>query len=216
VELRCAQDFWQSQIAARDLRYQLSQDVLRSRLFQIALEVEMMILKSTAITSAAAVAALGAALALAAPALAEDATPDSAGGRYIFNKTAEGMLRLDTRSGEVALCSQRTVGWACTAAPEDRAVLENEITRLRTENAALKKDILAHNLPLPQGMMPEPATAQNNTAQDKAQDKTSQNSITVPLPSDADIDRMTAFANRVWHSFKDMVERAQQQIFNKS
>jgi hypothetical protein len=208
-------------IAARDPRYQVSQDVLRSRLFQIALEVEMMILKSAAIASAAAIAALSAAVVLAAPVQAADATPDSAGGRYIFNKTAEGMLRLDTQSGEVALCSQRTVGWACTAAPEDRAVLENEIARLRAENAALKKDILAHNLALPQGMMPEPATAENNTAQnnaaqDKAQDKTSQNSITVPLPSDADIDRMTAFANRVWHSFKDMVERAQQQIFNKS
>lgn len=55
--------------------------------------------------------------------------------------------------------------------------------------------------------MPEPSTAQSST---------SQNSISVPLPSDADIDRMTAFANRMWHRFKEMVDRAQQQIFNKS
>jgi hypothetical protein len=33
--------------------------------------------------------------------------------------------------------------------PEDRAVLENEIARLRSENAALKKDILSRGLPLP-------------------------------------------------------------------
>jgi hypothetical protein len=42
----------------------------------------------------------------------------------------------------------------------------------------------------------------------------------VPLPSDADIDRVTAFANRMWHRFKDLVEHAQQQIqqqiFNRS
>lgn len=157
-----------------------------------------------------------AALALALPVLADDSIPDNAGGRYIFNKTAEGVVRLDTQSGEVALCSQRTVGWACTTAPEDRALLESEIARLRTENAALKKDLLARGLPLPQGIMPEPPATQSNPAQNQ----TSQNNITVPLPSDADIDRVTAFANRMWHRFKDMVEHAQQaiqqQLFNKS
>jgi len=171
----------------------------------------MIILKSTVLVRATAVAAIGAALAAAAPALAEDAMPDSAGGRYIFNNTADGLVRLDTKSGEVALCSRRAVGWACTAAPEDRAVLENEIARLRAENAALKKDILARGLPLPPGANPVPPPEAPST-----QNKTGQNSITVPLPSDADIDRVTDFASRVWHRFKDMVDRAQQQIFSKS
>ena len=84
-----------------------------------------------------------------APALADEETPDNEHGRYSFSKVAEGLLRLDMQTGEVSVCSQRAVGWACQAAPEDRAVLENEIARLRTENAALKKDILAHGLPLP-------------------------------------------------------------------
>ena len=163
----------------------------------------MMMLKSAAI----AAAALGAAVAFTAPAIAGDATPDSAGGRYMFNNTADGVVRLDTQSGQVSLCSQKGISWVCEAAPEDRAVLENEITRLRTENAALKKEILARGLPLPPGAMPEPSIAQSST---------SQNSITVPLPSDADIDRVTAFANRVWNRLKDMVGRAQQQIFSKS
>jgi hypothetical protein len=167
----------------------------------------MTTLKSTALARTTALAALGAALAVAAPALAEDAMPDSAGARYIFNKTADGMVRLDTKSGEVALCSQRTVGWACTAAPEDRVVLEDEIARLRAENAALKKDILARGLPLPPGANPALSPEQPSV-----QNKTSQNSITVPLPSDADIDRVTALANRMWLRFKDMVDRAQQKI----
>ena len=148
------------------------------------------------------------ALSLIAPVRAEPAPPDSAGGRYVFSKQDEGFVRLDTQTGEVSLCRQKSVGWACQAAPDDRTVLENEIARLRDENIALKKDLLARGLPLPPGAMPEPSTAQSSS--------TSQNSITVPLPSDADIDRMTAFANRVWNSFKDMVGRAQQQIFNKS
>jgi hypothetical protein len=146
-------------------------------------------------------------------ALADPTTPDTAGGRYMFEKQPDaqgqdhvGYLRLDTQTGEVALCSQRSVGWACEAAPEDRAVLENEIARLRAENAALKKEILSHDLPLPPGANPEPGAAS----------PTAQNSVTLQLPSDADIDRMVAYAGQLWHRFMDAVDRAQQQVFNKS
>jgi len=142
-------------------------------------------------------------LCLAAPVHAADAPLDSQGGRYIFNKQADGFVRLDTQTGEVALCGQKAVGLACEAAPEDRALLENEIARLRGENAALKKDILSRGLPLPPGAIPEPPAAQNGQ-------------LTVPLPSDADIDRVVALAGRVWHRFVDAVQRAQNQILNKS
>src|ERR1700691_5719990 len=98
----------------------------------------VMMLKSIAIVVAA--------LCVSVPVCADEATPDTAGGRYIFEKQAVGQadsyLRLDTQTGEVALCSTKAVGWACEAAAEDRAVLEDEITRLRSENAALKKAIV--------------------------------------------------------------------------
>jgi hypothetical protein len=139
---------------------------------------------------------------------ADNATPDSQGGRYIFNKQADGFVRLDTQSGEVALCSQKTVGWACEAAPEDRALLENEIARLRSENATLKKDILSRGLPLPAGVMPEPPLAQNDAPQN--------GEPSLHLPSDADIDRMVAFVGHVWQRLVEAVGRAQKQILSKS
>jgi hypothetical protein len=139
----------------------------------------------------------------AAPAPADQAAPDTAGGRYVFSKQADGFLRLDTQSGAVALCSQQPVGFACKAAPEDRMVLENEIARLQNENAALKQELLAHGLALPSGMAPEPSGAQNGGS-------------SVRLPSDADIDRVIAFFGRVWQRFVEAVERAQKQVFNKS
>jgi len=139
---------------------------------------------------------------------ADDAMPDSQGGRYIFNKQADGFVRLDTQSGEVSLCSQKTVGWACEAAPEDRALLENEIARLRSENATLKKDILSRGLPLPPGIMPEPPLAQNDVPQNGEPG--------LHLPSDADIDRMVAFVGHVWQRVVEAVERAQKQILSKS
>jgi hypothetical protein len=137
------------------------------------------------------------------PALADDAAPDTEGGRYTFNKMAGGYLRLDGQTGEVALCAKRTVGWACQAAPEDRAVLENEIARLRKENAALKQNLLSRGLPLPAGAMPEPPTASNGD-------------ITLRLPDNSDIDRAVAFVGRIWNRFVESINRAQKQVFNKS
>ena len=51
-----------------------------------------------------------------------------------------------------------------TATPEDRAVLENEIARLRHENAVLKKDLLERGLPLPAGTMPDPSASGDSDA----------------------------------------------------
>ena len=140
---------------------------------------------------------------LIGPARADDALPDTAGGRYTFNKVADGLLRLDTQTGEVSLCSQRTVGWACQAAPDDRAVMESEIARLRAENAALKKEILSRGLPLPPGAAPESPAA-------------NENDVTIHLPSDAEVNRMVAFVGRVWHRLVEAIVQAQKQVLNKS
>jgi hypothetical protein len=131
-----------------------------------------------------------------------DPTPDTEGGRYIFSRQANGFLRLDTQSGAVSLCSEQPVGWACQAAPEDRAVFEREIARLQKENAALKRALLEHGLSLPPGVAPDAATAQNDS--------------TLRLPSDADIDQAIAFVGHVWQRLIDAIDRAQKQIFDKS
>jgi hypothetical protein len=148
-----------------------------------------------------ALAVLAAAI-LAVPARAEEPTPDTAGGRYIFSKQGDGFLRLDTQSGAVSLCREEGVGWACQAAPDDRALFEREIARLQSENAALKKTLLAHNLALPPGATAEAPSAQNEPS--------------LRLPSDAEIDRMVAFVGQLWQRFVDAVARAQKQMFNKS
>ncbi len=144
-----------------------------------------------------------------APVLADDETPDSDHGRFSFSKVADGLLRLDLKTGEVSLCSQRTVGWACQTAPDDRVVFENEIARLRTENAALKKELIAHNLSLPNGVAAEqPATGSGAPkAGDKAGDK-------VGDKTGDDIDRMVEAAGRLWHRFVDAIARAQRQVLN--
>jgi len=141
---------------------------------------------------------------LLVPASAEDAppAPENDEARYTFSKVTDGFLRLDTKTGEVSLCSRQTVGWACLAVPEDRALLENEIARLRAENGALKKDLLARGLPLPPGGMPEPPPPRHDRA---------------PHWSDhSNLDRMVALADRLWHRLVEAIARAQRGVLNRS
>lgn len=140
---------------------------------------------------------------LAAPAGAQETAGDAAAPRYSFSKVADGFLRLDTQTGDVALCSRQTVGWACLAAPEDRAALESEIARLRRENGALKNELISRGLPLPPGMMLE-----RNS--DRGRD------LTWRLPSDADVDRVLTFVDRMWHRLVEAIAHAQDQVLHRS
>jgi hypothetical protein len=75
-----------------------------------------------------------------AVASAQTAMPDSENGRYSFHPVVDGVLRLDTRTGQISQCSRSDAGWACKVVPDERSVLETEIARLQGENATLKKE----------------------------------------------------------------------------
>jgi hypothetical protein len=89
---------------------------------------------------------------LCGPAAAQGAQPEGEDSRFSFFHADGGYLRLDGRTGQVSLCTRRQAGWLCQAVPEERAALEAEIARLQGQNAALKKEVLAHDLPLPGGV----------------------------------------------------------------
>jgi hypothetical protein len=64
--------------------------------------------------------------------------PDTENGRYALSPVADGVLRLDTRTGAVSTCSNSGAGWACYAVPDERAALDAEIGRLQADNEKLK------------------------------------------------------------------------------
>ena len=127
---------------------------------------------------------------------AQAQTPDSENGRYSFSAVPDGMLRLDTRTGAVSLCGKQAAGWACNSVPDERAALENEIARLQRENGALKKDMLARNLPLPPGVSAPQSAQRERELQ-----------LKVPLPSDAEIDRMMTVFEKMWRRLVDMMQK---------
>src|SRR5438105_4799038 len=94
------------------------------------------------------------------PARAENGGVEKEDSRFTFHRTDDGFLRLDGRSGQVSICARRPDGWVCQAVPDERVALEGEISRLQSDNAALKKELLAHDLALPPGVKPDaPAKA---------------------------------------------------------
>lgn len=130
----------------------------------------------------------------AAIAHAQNATPDGENGRYTFNQVADGMLRLDTRTGQVSLCTKQAAGFACNTVPDERQALENEIARLQRDNGALKKEMLARGLSLPNGVASAPSTEQQREL-----------NLRVPLPSDADIDRAVSAFEKAWRRLVDIM-----------
>ena len=140
---------------------------------------------------------------LPAPEPAPAAPPEAGGdGRYTFNRVQDGYIRLDTRTGQVAMCSRRTVGWACQALPDDRLVLESEIARLQGENAALKKELLSRGLGLPSGVRPEAPVG-------KSED-------TSRSTGSPDVDRVLSAIEKVWRRLVEMIVNLQRDVMKKS
>lgn len=152
-------------------------------------------------------AAIVIAIFLAAPAALAQGSPDAApkdeDGRYSFHKVAEGVLRLDSRTGQVSLCSHRNLGWTCETIADERQALESEIGRLQTANAALKRELLSRGLPLPERVRPEAPVAQNRD-------------LELKLPSQADVDRVVTFVERVWKRVVEMLGNLQKDMLGRT
>jgi hypothetical protein len=118
---------------------------------------------------------------------AQTATPDSENGRYSFNPVADGVLRLDTRTGQVSQCSRSDAGWACKVVPDERSALETEIARLQGENGTLKKELLA-----------KPGEPE------------------LKLPSDAEVDKVISFLKKVWRRLIEMGRTVQRDVEKKN
>ena len=82
-------------------------------------------------------------------AAAADSAPDTANGRYTLAPAADGVIRLDTRTGAVSNCNNNGNGWACYAVPDERAAMDEEIGRLQAENEKLKAQLAERETTVP-------------------------------------------------------------------
>ena len=143
------------------------------------------------------------AVALAGSAAWAQSPPDSDDARYSFSRTDDGYLRLDGRTGQVSICTRRSAVWACQVVPDERGALEAEIARLQGENATLKRELIARNLPLPGTVKPEPPSAKPEEPR-------------LQLPDDAELNKVMTFMEKVWRRLVEMIVTLQRDIRNKT
>jgi hypothetical protein len=160
---------------------------------------------------------VAAALAFAVGAASAQPMPDAENGRYALSPIADGVLRLDTRTGAVSTCTNSGTGWACYTVPDERTALDAEIGRLQADNEKLKAQ-LAEREPTVPGKIDEPLP-KTDQLKPPPQPKVAEGErkieiprIEIPLPSDRDMDRMVSALEQAWRRLVDIANRVQKDV----
>jgi hypothetical protein len=140
--------------------------------------------------------------------------PDSENGRYVLSPVADGVIRLDTRTGDVSTCTNTGTGWACYAVPDERAALDAEIGRLQADNEKLKAQLAARE-PVVIGKIDEPLPKSDSLKPPDPKVAEGERKIEIPLPSDRDMDRVMSFLEQAWRRLVDMANRMQRDVTGK-
>ena len=104
-------------------------------------------------------------------------------GRYSMTPTKDGILRLDTKSGTVSLCSRSTGSWKCQGIEGESGSQEQKLRRLEQENDRLRSQLEATKL--------GPAPRDGGK---------------IEMPSEEDVDKAMDFMEKLLNRFKGMVE----------
>ena len=159
-------------------------------------------------------AILAAGFILAGAASAQDVTqpvpPGADDSRHTFHRVGDSFVRLDGRTGYVSVCGREAAGWACRAVPDERVALEETIGRLQGDNAALKKECWRGGCRCRAASNPI-RPRRRRAASDKPAESPS-----VKVPSDAELERVMGFIEKVWRRLVEMMVDLQRDMQRKS
>lgn len=119
--------------------------------------------------------------------------PSDENGRFTLSPVDGGFMRLDTRSGEVSLCTKKVDAWACEAVKDSNSTLE----ALREENQALKNHIKS----LEEGMAPNNKSTENGYPTEPPAGSMTK------LPTEEEIDQAFDYVERMYKKLRDRIER---------
>jgi hypothetical protein len=128
------------------------------------------------------------------------AEPDD--NHFSFNRVGDGYLRLDQRNGEISHCNHGTTGWICELVPDDRQAIDAEVAHLRSENVALKKELLDHGLSLPNGVDGNVAALGNGDQQ-------------ATSPRAGRVERVKLLVGKMWQRLVDMIVNLKQGLLKQ-
>jgi hypothetical protein len=98
--------------------------------------------------------------------------------RYALEKSAQGYVRLDKKTGEMSICQETGGQLVCKLAADDRTAFEDEVDRLRTELDDVEKRV---------------------SALESGSGKST-------LPTEEEFDQTMSYVQRFFRSFLDMVK----------
>ncbi len=104
-------------------------------------------------------------------------------GRYSMTPTKDGILRLDTKTGEVALCARVSGRLKCQGVEGESSSLQERVRRLEQENGRLRTQLDAARL------APAPRDGSG-----------------MEVPTEEDVDKAMDFMEKLLHRFKGMVD----------
>jgi hypothetical protein len=122
-----------------------------------------------------------------------------------MSPTGDGVARLDTRTGAMALCHGKGAGWACEDVGDSQRALREENARLRSQNQSLKEQVegleaslgLGENGVEPPAGVPAPGTK-------------------LVLPSEADVDKAFDYLERMAKKLHERMEKLEKMHTRKS
>lgn len=161
----------------------------------------------------AAVAFAAAMVVLSGPEAYAQSAPDAENGRYTLSPVTDGFLRLNTRNGEVSICTNKN-GWTCRLVPDERTALDTEIGRLQNDNKQLRAQLAQRDTVTGKTDTPLAKEDSKKSAQASPDSKPSPDGkIELQLPPDHE--KLLALIERVWERLIDMANRMQKKLSEK-
>ena len=117
---------------------------------------------------------------------ASAAEPD----RYRLEKTPNGYVRMDTRTGEMSICQEKWGELVCRMAADERTAVQDEMERLQTELKALNDQVAAVKA------LEDRVTKLENSVTAK---------IEQSLPTEEDFNKTMSYMERFFRSFMGIV-----------
>jgi hypothetical protein len=124
---------------------------------------------------------------------------DDAGHRYTMTPSEGGVVRLDTQTGAMALCTRKDGRWACEDMNDSQRALRDEIDKLQAENKSLKGQVEHLEATLGLG---------ENGDKNAEEPKTTHQ---LTLPTEQDVDRAFDYLETMLKKFRDRMERLKQE-----
>jgi len=117
--------------------------------------------------------------------------------RYRLEKSPNGYVRMDTRTGQMSICEEKSGALVCRVAADERTAVQDEIERLQTEIEELQAEVqvLDERLAGVKALEERVAGLENSLA----------SRIEKSLPTEEDFNKTMSYMERFFRSFMGIV-----------